>query len=129
MAYFCRVKKGLAFILLCVFSFQAFYSSALTVWFYANQTEIAKAFCINKARPEMKCNGNCYLSKKLKESDSSTKEQPSPIKQLVEISLCVVSNLNYNFNIEAFSEIVNPYYFNVYSFKHEVSIFHPPLLS
>ena len=77
----------------------------------------------------MKCNGNCYLSKKLKESDSNTKEQPSPIKQLVEISLCVISDINYDFKIESFSETLNPYYFNVYSYEHEVYIFHPPLFS
>ena len=75
----------------------------------------------------MKCNGNCYLSKKLKESDSNSKEQPSPIKQLVEISLCLISNINYDIKTGIFSEALNPYYFNVYSYEHEVSIFRPPL--
>lgn len=121
------MKKVFAILFLIVFSFQAFYSSALTVWFYSNQSKITELFCVNKAKPEMKCNGKCYLSKKLKESNSDATEQPSALKQLVEISLCVVATFNYNFKIESYKQTLNPYYFNVYFFRHETSIFHPPL--
>lgn len=35
--------------------------------FYSNQNNISSRFCINKAKPVLKCNGKCYLSKKLKQ--------------------------------------------------------------
>ena len=37
------------------------------VWFKANQTFIAKELCINKDRPEMHCNGKCFLMTKMRE--------------------------------------------------------------
>ena len=37
------------------------------VWFKANQSFIAKELCINKDRPEMHCNGKCFLMTKMRE--------------------------------------------------------------
>lgn len=37
------------------------------VWFKANQTFIAKELCINRDRPELSCNGKCFLMTKMKE--------------------------------------------------------------
>lgn len=37
------------------------------VWFKANQPFIAKELCINKDRPEMHCNGKCFLMTKMRE--------------------------------------------------------------
>lgn len=36
-------------------------------WFKANQTFIAKELCINKDRPEMHCNGKCFLMTKMRD--------------------------------------------------------------
>lgn len=37
------------------------------VWFKANQPFIAKELCINKDRPEMHCDGKCFLMTKMRE--------------------------------------------------------------
>lgn len=37
------------------------------VWFKANQTFIAKELCINRDRPELSCNGKCFLMTKMRE--------------------------------------------------------------
>jgi len=36
--------------------------------FKINQDYITKNFCINRNKPEKKCNGKCFLAKKIKES-------------------------------------------------------------
>ena len=36
-------------------------------WFKANQTFIAKEFCINKNRPELHCDGKCFLTTKMRD--------------------------------------------------------------
>ncbi|WP_373551688.1 hypothetical protein [Haliscomenobacter sp.] len=36
------------------------------VWFKANQTFIAKELCINRDRPELTCNGKCFLMIKMR---------------------------------------------------------------
>lgn len=39
------------------------------VFFKANQKIIIEMYCENKAKPELECNGNCYLMKQLKKDE------------------------------------------------------------
>jgi len=43
--------------------------------FVANQKYIAAALCENRDKPEMHCNGKCYLMKKLKDAEEKEKKQ------------------------------------------------------
>lgn len=43
--------------------------------FEINQTYIATELCINKNRPELHCNGQCYLMKKLKQAQDKEQKQ------------------------------------------------------
>lgn len=45
------------------------------VEFKANQKYIAAALCENRDKPQMHCNGKCYLMKKLKEAEDKEKKQ------------------------------------------------------
>lgn len=51
--------------------------------YYSNKNFFAAVLCINKAKPELKCNGKCALSKKLKKAfkdESQPTSVPSTIK-------------------------------------------------
>ncbi len=50
--------------------------------FKINQAEIARTLCENKARPQMKCNGKCYLKKQLKAQDSKEQNRPDTGKKI-----------------------------------------------
>lgn len=56
--------------------------------FVANQSVIASKFCENVERPEMKCNGACYLNKQVKaltgQSDDQAPAVPQGAQQSVE---------------------------------------------
>lgn len=43
--------------------------------FEINQTYIVTELCENRDAPEMHCNGQCYLSKKLKQAEEKEKQQ------------------------------------------------------
>lgn len=43
--------------------------------FKINQKYIAAALCENRDKPEMHCNGKCYLMKKLKDAQEKEKKQ------------------------------------------------------
>ncbi|MBS1761891.1 MAG: hypothetical protein JSR00_03380 [Bacteroidetes bacterium] len=123
------MKKAFALILILIFSVQAFYSSALTIWFFANRAKITKEHCINKNRPEKKCNGKCYLSKKIQEAENHDKKESSPVTQIIEISYCIIpaiNNLNFTPEIIFLEPVSN--YNNPYKFLFSENIFHPPLL-
>lgn len=43
--------------------------------FELNQNYIASTLCVNRDKPEMNCNGKCYLSKKIKQAEEKEKKQ------------------------------------------------------
>lgn len=51
--------------------------------FKLNQEYIAKVLCVNKANPQMKCNGHCYLMKQYKKAQQ---EEASTKKMLEDVS-------------------------------------------
>lgn len=60
--------------------------SLLVLNYEINKTEIAETKCENKDKPELHCDGQCYLSKQLKQAEQ--KENPVPnVSQLKELSL------------------------------------------
>jgi len=70
-----------------------FYKVAVPyVGFYANQDVIAFELCINQDKPELKCNGKCYLKQKLDEL-SKSQDQSNPLIP-VKISSEDVSNIH-----------------------------------
>ena len=40
-----------------------------------NQAELTAKYCINKAKPMLKCNGKCYLAKQLKKQEEQDKAE------------------------------------------------------
>jgi len=55
-----------------VFMYTLNFKSFVTINFYWNQTEIAELFCINKEKPQLKCNGKCHLNTVLSETETKS---------------------------------------------------------
>jgi hypothetical protein len=112
------------------FALQSFYTLGITAWFHLNRSYIAQKLCVNKARPELKCKGNCVLKKKLKEAESQQEEQaPQQLKEWVSVTPFIIANNTY-FIYPAFQSPVQiPQMENDYHFLTHFAIFHPPILS
>jgi len=54
-----------ALLLLGMISFQAFYNVGVLGYWAANRTYIRLSLCENRNRPQLHCDGKCYLKKKL----------------------------------------------------------------
>jgi len=93
--------------------------------FELNQKYIVTEFCVNKNRPELHCNGQCYLMKKLKQAqDKEQKQERQSQKTQIQDALVVTPQV---FKQYALAEIK----FHIpgsmgmpQSIKN--SIFHPP---
>ena len=48
--------------------------------FIVNQDLIAEELCENKDKPEMECNGKCYLKKELEKDEERKTDEKSPLK-------------------------------------------------
>jgi len=55
-----------------------------------NKDYIAKVLCVNRDKPEMKCNGKCHLAKQLKKQDvaeGQTEKSGKTVRTLDEVNL------------------------------------------
>lgn len=59
--------RAISFLLIAVIMAVMVQPSAKIISFYQNQAEIIAQHCINKDRPALKCEGQCYLEKELKQ--------------------------------------------------------------
>ena len=56
-------------------------------YYQINKKYIAANLCENRAKPKSKCNGKCYLAKKIKAQEDSTGKLPSLLKEITEVLL------------------------------------------
>ncbi len=122
------MKKLIAIIAVLGILLHTFNQVVIVAQFYANQDYIAKNLCENRARPEKKCCGKCYLGKQLNKADDSKGNRNTASKlvleevtsfvlpQLITLSFIPVSEIkSLLFNKE--SSILN---------RPPGAIFHPP---
>ena len=69
------LRNAIAILLLFAFTVQSFNTVFLVVNYYANNAAFARN-CVNKALPQMNCNGQCVLMKKIQAEQK--KEQKNP---------------------------------------------------
>ncbi|WP_316841899.1 hypothetical protein [Pedobacter gandavensis] len=68
-------KRFTAVILLITLLLAQFSKVFVYAGFELNQQYIASVLCENKDKPEMNCNGKCYLMKKLQQAEDKEKKQ------------------------------------------------------
>lgn len=61
------MRSFFAYFFLILILWPSWRMGLVWVWFKANQTFIAKELCINRDRPELSCNGKCFLMTKMRE--------------------------------------------------------------
>ena len=42
-----------------------------------NKVRITERYCVNKARPQLHCNGKCHLAQQLRKADAAEKKAPA----------------------------------------------------
>lgn len=90
-----------AFLVLIVVFYSLFLRTAMVSYFAYNQTYISQTFCINQDKPEMHCNGTCYLSKLLQKTQQQ--EVPKALQELREPSFLAVAQ-HTELNVQRFVE-------------------------
>ncbi len=117
-------------LLLCKIAYSVFWQ----VNFYVNQKEIAEKECENKNRPEMHCNGKCFLAKQLKKVEAELESQKekqagsfSCLKVIESAVFIPISSIG--FQITKCKKDSQDSYFiyrNSYFLEVSLKFFHPP---
>lgn len=96
-----------------------------------NYDYISKVLCINKDKPELKCNGKCHLMKELAKASEDDKPISSDKKQssnpFVDLFVTEASSFNFPFFQKGTNQELNSSYTNLYSHLDSYAIFHPPI--
>lgn len=114
----------------CIFLALLIISSTLTRLFYfagyeLNKDYIAKVLCINLDKPQLHCNGKCYLSKKIAEAEK--KQQNNERKTQKDLSQQNVVLADFKFVFFDTVPQKEPLRFLEQQVKsRSFSIFHPP---
>jgi len=119
------VKSIFTYLILSVFTLINLQQLVLIASYSINKEYITQKFCINKDKPELKCNGKCHLKDVMAKSDNEQKEKNTPVG--IEL-LFSVFYIDFNEEI-SFEKIINRDY-NIFNkkliAKYTSFIFHPP---
>lgn len=109
------------------------YKPILCTWtvidFAMNRNYISTYLCENQDRPELECQGKCFLMTKLKNQMHDTQEHKA--KQLTQLSKIEVMNLHsisqFTFGNASFVSVIEPDFPDT-SAGYLAGIFHPPIV-
>lgn len=68
--------RWIALLVLVAMVPKLFFKSGALLAFESNRAYMAEAFCINKDKPELACNGQCHLAEMLAEDQPSAPDAP-----------------------------------------------------
>ena len=114
----------------CIFLIAIIISSTLTRLFYfagyeLNKDFIAKELCINRDKPQLNCNGKCFLTKKIAEAEKKQESNERKTQKDLSQQTMLISS----FKVAFFNHSIKksfPIYRKDYSITFYTAIFHPP---
>lgn len=121
------MQRMVSGILLFLLLFQSFYPLTIIGHYYANRTYIASTLCINIDKPQLQCNGKCYLSKKLEKAREQEKQSEgfTDKTELLPYIVTAVYHASEPLNVSSLNTIP-AYHPENYAFEKLDSFFHPP---
>jgi hypothetical protein len=82
------MRRAIAILLLCSLSVHCAGRLGIVAGWWLNQDYIARVLCINRDKPQLKCNGKCHLRQQLKAvEEAERKQQPDSRQAFQEITL------------------------------------------
>lgn len=96
-----------------------------------NYDFITKNLCENKSKPQLLCNGKCYLKKEIAKTSTDQSKNDSRIN-ISGLADTFIINETFVFSSKDFNQIENPKinseFSATYNFSLLSKIFHPPLI-
>ncbi len=121
------MRRGIAIFFTLIMLSVSFKEIVQYAAFKLNQDSISALFCINKDKPELKCDGKCYLKKSIQATEKENK-QSKPVPPPDEKSMVVYFESSSHPSNAAIALRSNPLfdYVEPVSFLLHQDIPHPP---
>ena len=122
------MRKPMAIFFLLLLSCQVMSHWVQLGVFKFNQSWIAKKTCENRFRPQLKCNGNCVLMKKMKQQEKENQQESPQLK--LESAGGVLSSKTFFVSVPDFNTMAHIEHYPADNTGTPVdrsfSFFHPP---
>ena len=92
-----------------------------------NKDYIAKVLCINIDKPQLNCNGKCFLTKKIAEAEKKQQNQERKAQKDISQQIMLIPFFHIKFLKDKSPENIITYQ-NNYKFTNTESLFHPPAI-
>jgi hypothetical protein len=119
------MRSSLSILLAILVLLQATSRAWILAGYELNQPEIARLLCVNKARPQMNCQGKCFLKKQLQkaqETDQKSKKTLSfPLDDFIPAA-SLPGAVQQIAGVTPFAAFLP----NLYALLRSNSVFHPP---
>ncbi|WP_324671585.1 hypothetical protein [Hymenobacter sp. GOD-10R] len=121
------MTRAFAWFLSTLILLQTFSQELMVLDYQVHKERITELFCVNKARPQLHCNGKCHLAKQLRKAAESESKAPAGFTKVKYEALAPLTSF--------INEPVwwpsspRPYALptaEAYGFTPTHSIFHPP---
>ncbi len=93
-----------------------------------NKEYIVSVLCENRNKPELACNGKCYLNKKLQKSTNKSHDHPVPQIDLSKYPISLIEE-EYKSSIKEIKIVSKKNYFQITKLptKYHSTLFKPPI--
>nr|WP_121271171.1 hypothetical protein [Pedobacter schmidteae] len=119
------MKNVISLTLIFALGFQCLAKLGWITVYQLNKTYISTQLCENRNKPELHCNGQCFLKKKLAQAEKNEREAAEGLKQ-TDFPLFITASFQQKFCEAPIGNKGNTPLFNHYSFIVSHTIFHPP---
>lgn len=106
-------------------------SSFNRLFFFAgyelNKNYIANVLCENKDKPQLNCEGKCFLSKKIAEAEKKQEHNTKQIQKDLYPSMMISKYFTFYFH-QNIPQLKETSYLNFYHLYFTSKIFHPPAI-
>lgn len=122
------LRKAIAILLLFSVMVRPFTQAYYLIDYQLRQDFIASTLCINKAKPQLNCNGKCYLAKRIKAAEDRETKAQHNIFEKYELPTLICEDWQVT-HFQAFVADDAPAsytYANLYSGQFAAHIFQPP---
>ncbi len=120
-----RYRNTFSVILIAAMLWNTLYVSITYAYYYLDQSDFIEQFCVNKDKPEMKCNGKCHL-KEVSKKDATNDKAPTKVTLTKEVNLFVQEKEKIDFGFIVYTKKQPLNYLNSYSYLSEYNLDHPP---
>jgi hypothetical protein len=126
-------NRYIAIVLLALISVKSLIVPAIYVDFEIRKDFIIKNLCENRFKPQLKCDGSCYLAKKMnavaeEKATNETQKHSHHLKKVME----QIYDINENSEISLFSQKLktNQNFLSLFTIPNGnyLSVFHPPTI-